>query len=63
MEAVMFVKVSEFAEIMGISTVSVYRLIESDSIPYYRVGKCIRLNIDDFRKGKGKGYEELQIEG
>ena len=63
LEAVMFVKVSEFAEIMGISTVSVYRLIESDSIPYYRVGKSIRLNIDDFRKGKEKGYEELQIEG
>ncbi len=59
----MFVKVSEFAEIMGISTVSVYRLIESDSIPYYRVGKSIRLNIDDFRKGKEEGYEELQIEG
>lgn len=58
----MFVKVSEFAEIMGISTVSVYRLIESDSIPYYRIGKCIRLNIDDFRKGKESGYEELQIE-
>lgn len=59
----MFVKVSEFAEIMGISTVSVYRLIESESIPYYRVGKSIRLNIDDFRKGKESGYEELQIEG
>jgi excisionase family DNA binding protein len=58
----MFVKVSEFAEIMGISTVSVYRLIESESIPYYRVGKSIRLNIDDFRKGKESGYEELQIE-
>lgn len=58
----MFVKVSEFAEIMGISTVSVYRLIESESIPYYRIGKSIRLNIDDFRKGKESGYEELQIE-
>lgn len=58
----MFVKVSEFAKIMGVSTVSVYRLIESDSIPYYRVGKSIRLNIDDFRKGKESGYEELQIE-
>lgn len=58
----MFVKVSEFAKIMGISTVSVYRLIESDSIPYYKIGKSIRLNIDDFRKGKESGYEELQIE-
>ncbi|WP_442928782.1 helix-turn-helix domain-containing protein [Mogibacterium sp.] len=58
----MFVKVSEFAKIMGVSTVSVYRLIESDSIPYYKIGKSIRLNIDDFRKGKESGYEELQIE-
>ena len=58
----MFVKVSEFAEIMGVSTVSVYRLIESDSIPYYKIGKSIRLNIDDFRRGKESGYEELQIE-
>lgn len=55
----MFVKVSEFAEIMGVSTVSVYRLIESDSIPYYRVGKSIRLNIDDFREGKEERYEEF----
>lgn len=58
----MFVKVSEFAKIMGVSTVSVYRLIESESIPYYKIGKSIRLNIDDFRKGKESGYEELQIE-
>lgn len=58
----MFVKVSEFAKIMGVSTVSVYRLIENDSIPYYKIGKSIRLNIDDFRKGKESGYEELQIE-
>lgn len=58
----MFVKVSEFAKIMGISTVSVYRLIESESIPYYKIGKSIRLNIDDFRKGKESDYEELQIE-
>lgn len=58
----MFVKVSEFAKIMGVSTVSVYRLIESESIPYYKIGKSIRLNIDDFQKGKESGYEELQIE-
>lgn len=58
----MFVKVSEFAKIMGVSTVSVYRLIESDSIPYYKIGKSIRLNIDDFRKGKESGYEELQLQ-
>lgn len=57
----MFVKVSEFAKIMGVSTVSVYRLIESDSIPYYKVGKNIRLKVDDFRKGRDTDYEEFQI--
>lgn len=59
----MFVKVSEFSRIMGISTVSIYRLIERDEIPYYRIGRSIRLNVDDFREGKEEGYEELQIEG
>lgn len=58
-----FVTVPEFSVLMGISTDTVYRLVKKDAIPYYRVGKCIRLNIDDFRKGKEKGYEELQIEG
>ena len=58
----MFVKVSEFSRIMGISTVSIYRLIEKDEIPYYRIGKSIRLNVDDFREGKDEGYEELQNE-
>ena len=59
----MFVKVSEFSKIMGVTTVSIYRLIEKGEIPYYRIGKSIRLNVDDFREGKEKGYEELQIEG
>ena len=39
----MFVKVSEFSKIMGVTTVSIYRLIEKDEIPYYRIGKSIRL--------------------
>ena len=46
----MFVKVSEFSEIMGVTTVSIYRLIEKGEIPYYRIGKSIRLNVDDFRE-------------
>lgn len=55
----MFVKVSEFAEIMGVTTVSIYRLIEKGEIPYYRIGKSIRLNVDDFREGKEERYEEF----
>lgn len=46
-----YVTVSEFATIMGISTRTVYRLIAENAIPYYRVGKNIRLRVDDFKEG------------
>lgn len=58
----MFVKVSEFSKIMGVTTVSIYRLIEKGEIPYYRIGKSIRLNVDDFREGKEESYEKFRIE-
>lgn len=47
-----FVTVPEFSILMGISTDSVYRLVKNDAIPYYKVGKSIRLKVDDFRKGR-----------
>lgn len=56
-----FVTVPEFSVLMGISTDTVYRLIEKDAIPYYKVGKSIRIRIDDFRKGREADYEEFQI--
>lgn len=56
-----FVTVPEFSILMGISTDSVYRLVKNDAIPYYKVGKSIRLNVDDFRKGRETDYEEFQI--
>lgn len=46
-----YVSVQEFAVIMGISKKTVYRLIKADAIPYYRIGRVIRLKIDDFREG------------
>lgn len=56
-----FVTVPEFSVLMGIGTDTVYRLIKNDAIPYYRVGKNIRLKVDDFRKGRETDYEEYQI--
>lgn len=56
-----FVTVPEFSVLMGISADTVYRLIRKDAIPYYKVGKNIRIRIDDFRKGRETGYEEYQI--
>ena len=56
-----FITVPEFSVLMGISADTVYRLIRNDTIPYYKVGKNIRIRIDDFRKGRETGYEEYQI--
>ena len=56
-----FVTVPEFSVLMGISADTVYRLIKKDAIPYYKVGKNIRLKVDDFRKGRDTDYDEFQI--
>lgn len=56
-----FVTVPEFSVLMGISTDTIYRLVKEDAIPYYKVGKSIRIRIDDFRKGREADYEEFQI--
>lgn len=56
-----FVTVPEFSVLMGIGTDTVYRLIKNDAIPYYRVGKNIRLKVEDFRRGRETDYEEYQI--
>lgn len=56
-----FVTVPEFSVLMGISTDTVYRLVKKDAIPYYKVGKNIRLKVDDFRKGGQTDYEEFRI--
>ena len=56
-----FVTVSEFSVLMGIGADTVYRLIRNDAIPYYKVGKNIRIRVDDFRKGREPDYEEFQI--
>ena len=56
-----FLTVPEFSVLMGISADTVYRLVKNDAIPYYKVGKNIRIRIDDFRRGRETGYEEYQI--
>lgn len=56
----MFVTVPEFSVLMGISADTVYRLIKKEAIPYYKVGKNIRLKVEDFRKGR-EDYEEFRI--
>ena len=55
------VTVPEFSVLMGISTDTIYRLVKEDAIPYYKVGKSIRIRIDDFRKGREADYEEFRM--
>lgn len=56
-----FVTVPEFSVLMGISADTIYRLVKEDAIPYYKVGKSIRIRIDDFRKGREADYEEFRM--
>lgn len=49
-----YVTVSEFATIMGVSVRTIYRLISEEAIPYYRIGKKIRLKVDDFKEGSNE---------
>ncbi len=53
----MIMSVSEFSEWYGITKRSLYRLIERNEIPHYKVGGVIRLNTDDFKKGESDEEE------
>ena len=57
----MIMSVSEFSEWYGISKRSLYRLIEKNGIPHYKVGGVIRLNTDDFKRGESN--EEEMVSG
>jgi len=46
------ITVKEFSLLTKISTTTLYKLIESNKIPYYRIYGSIRLNLADFREGE-----------
>lgn len=48
-----FISVKEFAELFGADEKNIYRLIEKNEIPHYRIGRLIRLRVEDFRKENG----------
>jgi excisionase family DNA binding protein len=53
-----FLTVAEVADLMRVSTMTVYRLIKSGELPAVRVGKSYRLREEDIDSFLAKRYTE-----
>ena len=53
-----FLTVAEVAEIMRVSTMTVYRLIKAGDLRAVRVGKSYRLSEDDVDRYLAQGFTE-----
>ena len=53
-----FLTVTEVADLLRVSSMTVYRLIKSGEIPAVRVGKSFRLREDDIDAWLAKRYTE-----
>ena len=42
----------ELSELTGINQNTIYRLVRSGNIPYYKIGTAIRFNAEEFKKGE-----------
>jgi excisionase family DNA binding protein len=45
-----YLSVSETAELLCINQQAIYKLIKSNTIPYYRFGKLIKIKNEDIQK-------------
>lgn len=53
-----FFTVAEVAQLMRVSTMTVYRLIKAGDLPAVRVGKSYRLREDDIDRYLSRRYTE-----
>ncbi len=53
-----FLTVSEVADELRVSSMTVYRLIKSEQLPATRVGKSLRIRIDDVERFLAGRYTE-----
>ena len=53
-----FMTVAEVAQIMRVSTMTVYRLIKAGDLPSLRVGKSYRIREDDLDRYLASRYTE-----
>lgn len=53
-----FMTVAEVAQLMRVSTMTVYRLIKAGDLPAVRVGKSYRLRADDVDRYLSNRYTE-----
>lgn len=50
--------VAEVAEMLRVSTMTVYRLVQSGALPAVRVGRSYRIRADDVDRYLGARYTE-----
>ena len=53
-----FLTVAEVADELRVSSMTVYRLIKSEQLPATRVGKSLRIRIDDVERFLAGRYTE-----
>lgn len=53
-----FLTVAEVAEELRVSSMTVYRLIKSEQLPATRVGKSLRIRVDDVERFLAGRYTE-----
>lgn len=54
-----FVTVSEVAEQLRVSNMTVYRLVQSGQLPAVRVGRSYRIRAEDVDRYLGEQYNEV----
>jgi excisionase family DNA binding protein len=57
-ERARFLTVAEVADLLRVSSMTVYRLIEAGDLRALRVGKSFRINEEDLESFLGTGYTQ-----
>ncbi|MDY5152589.1 DNA binding domain-containing protein, excisionase family [Actinobaculum suis] len=45
-----FVSIAQAAQILSVSTKTIYRLIYAGQLPAKKIGRCVRVKLDDLEK-------------
>lgn len=45
-----YFSIQEVADMLGVKKVTIYRMIKKGELPYYQLGKLIRIKREDFEK-------------
>jgi excisionase family DNA binding protein len=62
-ESLMLINVNELSHIFSISTSMVYKLVEENRIPHYRLGKAVRFSLCEIRNWLESQHRKPQFLG